>query len=409
MALSASPLFSPLATEDGPPTKRATSRLHLSSRGRMILLLSFVATSLGWFILERTLLLQSIISSPSETRFQAPPPQLLFQSSAPKMIDIILLNTELDLLEIRLNELFYVVDNFVIIESNITFSGHPKKLHYKENLQRFQKFRHKIHHIELPPMSEEEAKAHNDGWGNEHYTRNKGVEITIKELQPQEGDWILLSDLDEVPRPSILLAMKYPEPGSETASLFLDHPVSEGALDLFRFGCRFYYYSYEYYKGTWMGPVVMRFREHESHLQRIKLTGSESAELKTQKEFMATIGVNNGWTGLGSNMRGARFDEAATVVDDACWHCSWCFSSVAQVIEKSQSYSHSEHNQGDYQKKEWILDHYRRGEDLFGRASEVVTIIPTNFDIPDYIRYNRNKYSYMLERNGAPNAGFTDV
>ncbi|KAG0084897.1 hypothetical protein BGZ92_009474 [Podila epicladia] len=325
------------------------------------------------------------------------------------MIDIILLNTELDLLEIRLNELFYVVDKFVIIESNITFSGHPKKLHYRENPQRFEKFRHKIHHIELPPISEEESKAHNDGWGNEHYTRNKGVEIAIKELQPQEGDWILLSDLDEIPRPSILLAMKYPELGTETTSLFLDHTVSEGAFDLFRFGCRFYYYSYEYYKGTWMGPVVMRFRERESHLQRIKLTGSESAELKTQKEFMATIGVDDGWTGLGSNMRSARYNDAATMVDDACWHCSWCFSSVAQVIEKSQSYSHSEHNQGQYQEKEWILDHYRRGEDLFERASEEVTIIATNYDIPDYVRYNRRKYLYMLERNGAPNAGFTDV
>ncbi|KAF9315286.1 hypothetical protein BG003_003199 [Podila horticola] len=370
---------------------------------------SFVVTILGWFILERTLILRSITPSPTETRFQAPPPQLLFQSSAPRMIDIILLNTELDVLEIRLNELFYVVDTFVIIESNITFSGHLKKLHYKENLQRFEKFRHKIHHIELPPISEEEAKEHNDGWGNEHYTRNKGVEIAIHELQPQEGDWVLLSDLDEVPRPSILLAMKYPELGTETTSMFLDRPVSEGAWDLFRFGCRFYYYSYEYYKGTWMGPVVIRFRERESHLQRIKLTGSENAELKTQKEFMATIGVDDRWSGLGSKMRSARNNGAATLVDDACWHCSWCFSSVAQVIEKSQSYSHSEHNQGQYQEKEWILDHYRRGEDLFERASEKVTIIPTNYDIPDYVRYNRKKYIYMLERNGAPDAGFTDV
>ncbi|KAF8931167.1 hypothetical protein BGZ52_013207 [Haplosporangium bisporale] len=325
------------------------------------------------------------------------------------MIDIILLNTELDLLEIRLHELFYVVDTFVIIESNITFSGHPKSLHYKENMQRFEKFRHKIHYIELSPMTAEERQENSDSWGNERYTRNKGVSIAIQELQPQEGDWLLLSDLDEVPRPAILLAMKYPEPGTETASMFLDRPVSEGALDLFRLECRFYYYSYEYYKGTWMGPVVMRFRERESHLERINITGSENAELGQQKEFMATIGEDDRWTGLGSNMRGARFNDAATVVDDACWHCSWCFSHITEVIEKSQSYSHSEHNQGQYQEEGWILDHYRNGVDLFERESEVVTIVQKNFDIPDYVRYNRHKYLYMLERYDAPNSGFVDV
>ncbi|KAF9391346.1 hypothetical protein CPB97_006842 [Podila verticillata] len=386
----ASVRFSLLPSEDDSPhKKRSKSRFNLSSRGKLALVLSILTTLFVWFILEYTLLLQSM--SLSSSGFQSPPAQSLIQSSAPKLIDIILLNTELDLLEIRLNELLYVVGTFVIIESNITFSGHPKKLHYKENLQRFEKFKHMIHHIELSPMIAEEKQENSDSWGNEYYTRNKGVSIAIQELQPHEGDWLLLSDLDEVPRPSILLAMKHPEPGTETASMFLDRPVSEGALDLFRLECRFYYYSYEYYKGSWMGPVVMGFRERESHLERINITGSENAELGQQKEFMATIGRDDRWTELGSNMRSARLDDAATVVDDACWHCSWCFSHITQVIEKSQTYSHSEHNQGQYQEKGWILDHYRTGEDLFERASEAVTIILKNFDIPDYVRYNRHK------------------
>ncbi|KAF9212398.1 hypothetical protein BGZ59_006805 [Podila verticillata] len=420
--------FSPLGMEDDDDhsKRRANSRFHLSFRGRMAFLWACLISLIGWLILERTFLLQAIslspppseaLSSPSppiltpaplSPPLLLPPSQSSFQAT-PKLFDIILFNTELDLLELRLNELYHVVDAFVIIEFNLTFSGRPKQLNYLENSRHFGKFKHMIHHIELPPMSAEEAKDDQGGWGIENYTRNKGVEIAIKELQPNDGDWLLLSDLDEIPRPSILLAMKYPEQSSETSSLFLDRSVIEGAWDLFRFGCRFYYYSYEYYGGSWMGPVVMRFRERESHLERTKISGSENAELKRQKEYMVTIGVDDQWTGLGSNMRHSRFKDAAVLVDDACWHCSWCFSRFSEVVGKTQSYSHSEHNQEKYQDREWILDHYRRGVDLFDRVSEKYMIIPRNYDIPDHVRYNRNKYLYMLERYDKPNAGFIDV
>ncbi|KAG0353517.1 hypothetical protein BG005_007191 [Podila minutissima] len=428
---------------DGPQEKRS-SLFSLSSRGRMALLWACIVTLFGWAVLEHSLLLQSVSSPvplPSEalestrsviveptttislaaptsasTTFESTPiqstpsqPQPTVQAkSTPKMIDIILFNGELDLLDLRLNELQHVVDTFVIIESNTTFSGHPKKLYYELFSRHFEKFKHKIHHIELPPMSKKDAKQYSDGWGNEHYARDKGVSLAIQELQPQEGDWLLLSDLDELPRPSILQMMKFPELDTEVSSMFLEHSASEGALDLFRFGCRFYYYSFEYYKGNWIGPVVMRFRERASHLARVEVDGSENAQMLSQKEYMATMGRDN-WATLGSKMRDARGVGAAMWVDDACWHCSWCFSRIAEVVEKTRSYSHTEHNQDQYHSQEWILDHYRRGEDLFNREYEQHTLVQRNYDIPDYVRFNRNKYLYMLERYGAPNAGFIDV
>ncbi|KAG0084898.1 hypothetical protein BGZ93_006139 [Podila epicladia] len=428
---------------DGPQEKKP-SLFSLSSRGRMALLWASTITLFIWVVLERSLLLQSI-SSPAplpskalkstssvtvepiatislaaptsvSTTFESTPiqgipsqPQPTVQTkSTPKMIDIILFNSELDLLDLRLNELQHVVDTFVIIESNTTFSGHPKKLYYKLFSGHFKKLEHKIHHIELPPISKEDAKRYSDGWANEHYARDKGVSLAIQELQPREGDWLLLSDLDEVPRPSILQMMKYPELDTEVSSLFLEHSASKGALDLFRFGCRFYYYSFEYYKGNWIGPVVMRFRERASHLARVEVDGSEDAQMLSQKEYMASMGHDN-WATLGSKMRDARGIGAAMWVDDACWHCSWCFSRISEVVEKSKSYSHTEHNQDQYHTQEWILDHYRRGEDLFNREYEQHTLVQRNYDIPDYVRFNRNKYLYMLERYGAPNAGFIDV
>jgi beta-1,4-mannosyl-glycoprotein beta-1,4-N-acetylglucosaminyltransferase len=62
----------------------------------------------------------------------------------PLIMDAVLMSSELDLLEIRMNELDSVVDRFFIIESNATFTGLPKQTYFASNRQRFAKFDHKI-------------------------------------------------------------------------------------------------------------------------------------------------------------------------------------------------------------------------------------------------------------------------
>ena len=54
---------------------------------------------------------------------------------------------ELDLLELRLAEIYPHVDAVVLVESPLTFSGQPKPLHFAENRQRFERFRRKLHHL----------------------------------------------------------------------------------------------------------------------------------------------------------------------------------------------------------------------------------------------------------------------
>ena len=60
------------------------------------------------------------------------------------MWDAVLFTTELDLLEIRMEELDAVVDKFFILESNATFTGLPKELYFERNRKRFEKFERKI-------------------------------------------------------------------------------------------------------------------------------------------------------------------------------------------------------------------------------------------------------------------------
>ena len=61
-----------------------------------------------------------------------------------KVMDAVLMSSELDLLEIRMNELDSVVDNFFIVESNATFTGLPKETYFAQNRSRFSKFEQKI-------------------------------------------------------------------------------------------------------------------------------------------------------------------------------------------------------------------------------------------------------------------------
>ena len=57
-----------------------------------------------------------------------------------KVIDCFPFFNELDLLEIRLNELRGVVDAFVITESPQTFTGMKKSFFFKDNEDRFKEF-----------------------------------------------------------------------------------------------------------------------------------------------------------------------------------------------------------------------------------------------------------------------------
>jgi beta-1,4-mannosyl-glycoprotein beta-1,4-N-acetylglucosaminyltransferase len=63
--------------------------------------------------------------------------------------DSFLFDHELDMLEIRLHELYDYVTLFLIVESDQTFSGKRKPLYLKENWSRFAKYHDKIRHVEI--------------------------------------------------------------------------------------------------------------------------------------------------------------------------------------------------------------------------------------------------------------------
>jgi hypothetical protein len=109
-----------------------------------------------------------------------------------KVYDCFPFFNELDILEIRLEEMWEVTDYFVIAEANVSHSGKPKEYIFEQNQERFSKYMSKIRHIKVDDIPET-----NDSWYREKYQRwclGRG----LTDMQPD--DIVIVSDCDEIPR-----------------------------------------------------------------------------------------------------------------------------------------------------------------------------------------------------------------
>jgi len=117
-----------------------------------------------------------------------------------KIFDCFTFYNELDLLDLRLNELATVVDYFVIAEASMTFTGKDKPLFFHENRERFSKFRDKIIHVVVDDFPETTSS-----WEREIYQRDC-VRWGLRQAAPT--DVLLLSDVDEVPRATAVAQLR---------------------------------------------------------------------------------------------------------------------------------------------------------------------------------------------------------
>lgn len=117
-----------------------------------------------------------------------------------RVFDCFTFYNEFDLLELRLEELWDVVDYFVIAEANTTHQSNPKPFLLEENWDRFEKYASKIRHIKVDDMP-----CHPNTWVNENFQRN-ALARGLYDLQPE--DIVITGDGDEIVRPDIIEAIK---------------------------------------------------------------------------------------------------------------------------------------------------------------------------------------------------------
>jgi hypothetical protein len=120
-----------------------------------------------------------------------------------KTYDCFTFFNELDLLEIRLEELWDTVDVFVLAESNMSHSGKPKEYIFENNKDRFEKYMSKIRHLKIDDMPDTA-----DSWVRERHQR-RSLSRGLTDLK--DDDLVIVSDMDEIPRADAVEMIKNDE------------------------------------------------------------------------------------------------------------------------------------------------------------------------------------------------------
>ncbi|EJC98781.1 glycosyl transferase, partial [Fomitiporia mediterranea MF3/22] len=238
---------------------------------------------------------------------------------------------EIDLLEIRMNELDKVVDKFFIVESNRTINGTPKGLYF--NQKRWESallpFQHKIVYraVHAPRIDS---------------IRSPSPETWSARLR-SEMNALLRTRSSNTRRPPIVLFSAPDEiPAAHTLQLLRDCAFpSPLHLQLRRF-----MYSFEWPVGwdSWRAQV------------HVWDTGTKLEEL-----------------GRGEARLARRYTEysremvSSVALADAGWHCSYCYKNLDDIIAKMQGYGAEAASVTPENLQEAICE----GRDMFNPLPEV--------------------------------------
>jgi len=121
---------------------------------------------------------------------------------------MVVCSVAVDLIEIRMLELWDVVDVFVFGEGPKSNSGIPKPEYVKESLDRFERFKEKFIYVSFD--------CHNNGesrWTNENCMMNMVAKIGLlgmaNNTNMKDDDLVFIHHCDEIPQPGLLKVFKY--------------------------------------------------------------------------------------------------------------------------------------------------------------------------------------------------------
>lgn len=277
----------------------------------------------------------------------------------PRVFDCFTFFNELDLLEVRLNELAPVVDVFVISEATRTFTGKEKPLYFKENSARFAPFLDRIIHVVVEDFPDTSSS-----WVREIHQRDC-VRRGLTSAGP--GDILLLSDVDEIPR-------------AEAVARMLAHPPGANDVICFELDWHAFYFDVRLHeKWVRLGPRAIRLRS------------------------LATIdGLRGVYAPAGGFWRDAvRWIKAVRrmrrpvrrrVLPDAGWHFSW-MGGVEAVARKGGSISEHSHVRPGDKSADWARAHM---DGVLGNRQSY-EMLTSMAGLPDHVRAHPDRFArYFL-------------
>jgi beta-1,4-mannosyl-glycoprotein beta-1,4-N-acetylglucosaminyltransferase len=270
---------------------------------------------------------------------------------------------ELDLLEIRLNVLDQIVDKFVLVECDKTHSGQPKPFYYRENRERFKRFAHRIvtHkwydlHVSHPP----------NPWVHENLQRNAISYVLDWMCFPLQNDVIMISDLDEIPRPDAIRQwLKGDRKG----------------VGYFAQG------SYKYWLNMvsgwdWLnGTRILTYGSFKSG------TGYELPEYTQYLVEECNQGITP------TKIRFVR----DRIIHNGGWHFSW-LGGVESVRTKLNAFAHQEMNTVLHNDTTFIEDVIAKRRLLHDSHAENCHVVKLKYpEFPEYIVNNQEKYAHLIK------------
>lgn len=270
---------------------------------------------------------------------------------------------ELDLLEIRLNTLAPVVDRFVIAEATRTYRGQPKELLFKKNRDRFTAFADKITYVvvdDLLPEEEISKDAFNLAWVNENRQRN-ALARGLKDLR--DDDVILVSDLDEIPRPEKI---------AEAVRLARQGEVVRFVLDVF-----VYYANFKDYRTPrWLlGTVALSWKSF--------LAGEALSRVACDRYTVASECA-------GRCIQKVRFVMPTRRIAHGGWHMTYLGGAEA-IKRKLRSFSHAE--AAALESK--VDERLKAGLDVLGGRRNDFGV-PLDDTFPTYLVENQEKFAPLI-------------
>ena len=251
-------------------------------------------------------------------------------------------NNEDLILELRLQTLSKFVHKFIIVESCFDHQGNKKKLTFKIN--NFLIFKNKIKYIVLNKFPKNLSS-----WERENYNRNFIIK-GLNDAKPE--DYIMISDLDEIPKISNL---KIFEKRKYTA-----------------FKQKMFYYRFNLHnisEPDWIGSKVCK----KKYLKSPQWLRNQKVK---KYPFWRIDKIN--WN----------------IIEDGGWHFSFVMSDNS-IKKKIESYAHSEFNKKNYKDINNIKKNISLKKDLFGRPFKFIKI-KNQKKLPKYLLLNKKKFSKFL-------------
>jgi beta-1,4-mannosyl-glycoprotein beta-1,4-N-acetylglucosaminyltransferase len=284
-------------------------------------------------------------------------------ATKPRLFDCFTYNGEQELLSLRMEVLRGVVDYVVIAEATRTFTGKPKPLRFDRSL--------------LPPDGPEVIYLPVDdlepnpvsAWSNENHQRNALGRIVAGAFPQVAGgvradDWIMLSDVDEIPHPDRIRAFR-PE-----------HYRSAVLLQ------RNFFYAFNNKAVRADGTDLLWDRARVTTVAHFTNWFETMQRLRDYRSHGPLRGLRRAWNKLRTQR-----------VDNAGWHFSYLMTPE-QIIEKLGSFSHQEFNTREIASVDYIRKCMEEGRDLFGSGR--FRVVPLDDSFPAALVRQQSRYAQFV-------------